>query len=161
MVTSRKSLRRGLEPENAEIRSMRKAAERWLKSQPWTDVQTPTRMDLGLAVPAVISVWRASYSRGVGEARLKRIWVVSGDVPTAAFDAENIDTAVEALKWYCTLMMRWAAAILRPSSRKLQVYPVEARRTKANALALQSRITFLRRRVIPAFRSSLAPKVRL
>jgi hypothetical protein len=133
-----------------DIDKLRSLALKWLRKQQWARGISVSEAELGLCVPGVVAVFAVRFRRAKGRQSLGRVWLVCGDVPIAAFVDDGTPTATAALRWYCVLMKRWCAAV-RDGRDLATAYPVEAAPTVANARALESRVQFLRTRVIPRF----------
>jgi hypothetical protein len=76
------------------------------------------------------------------------LWVVVGDLPSAYLVTDS-STPKEALETYCSLMHEWARAVKSEASLD-NVFPVDAEPTRENAEQLMSRMSFLRREIIPS-----------
>ncbi len=76
------------------------------------------------------------------------LWIVVGDLPFVYFVIDDAYTPADALEAYCELMEDWAAAVISGGDLS-QVYPVEAEPTMEHAKMLESRIGFIREKLIP------------
>jgi hypothetical protein len=77
------------------------------------------------------------------------LWVVVGDLPSVYFVVkDDAHTPRSAAEVYCRLMQEWVSAVL--SKEPLDdVYPVQADATEEMAEKLDSRLRFIRERIIP------------
>ncbi len=73
----------------------------------------------------------------------KELWIVVGDLPSAYFVTEGVETVDEAIDTYCSLMEDWVLSV-EQDDMETRVFPVDASRTRANAEMLKTRIAFLR-----------------
>jgi hypothetical protein len=77
-----------------------------------------------------------------------KLWVVTGDLPSAYMVVESDESPRKVLERYCELMDDWVSALRRGGDFR-NVYPVPAARTKEHADMLEQRLAFLRKEVIP------------
>ncbi len=102
--------------------------------------------DIAYLIDGVIALVRVKISSELAAVD-RCLWVVAGDLPSAYFVQDNAHTPNAALSIYCELMADWIGAV-RNGSDLSEVYPVEASPTIENAEALETRIRFIRSRVI-------------
>lgn len=76
------------------------------------------------------------------------LWVVSGDLPTAYFVTDDIETTHDALTTYIRLMRDWVDAVRSGGDLK-KVYPVNVSPTTEWADQLDSRLGFIERNILP------------
>jgi hypothetical protein len=137
--------------ETGLLRQMYEDANRWLAEQPWATPVKKSYYALGVGNVVALFVFELKKRAGTDE---RCLWVVTGDLPPAAFPTQELPDAAEALEWYCGLMEDWTRAVLDKKDLS-EVYPVEAKPTRENARQLASRVKSLRKEIIPEFRKAL------
>ncbi len=103
----------------------------------------------GIGVGGVVAVFLFRIdpaSREVDE----WLWVVSGDLPTAYLVTDQAPDPVSTLVVYCQIMEDWIRTV-RAGGDLSSVYPIATDPSLENAIALDQRIAFMRREIIPAF----------
>lgn len=131
--------------DTSELKKMALAARNYISSFKWC----PAINELFLAygVGGVVAVFVLHFSKKIDD-RDDYLWVVAGDLPSAYLVPDKISTAKQALVAYCDLMNTWTKSVLEKQSLD-NAFPVAVNPTRENALALQKRIDFLRKRIIP------------
>ena len=79
------------------------------------------------------------------------LWVVVGDLPSAYIVVEDNPTAADALDAYCSEMETWVEAVKKGESVD-GLIPVNAPPTHEYAEQLNSRLGFLRSKILPLAR---------
>jgi hypothetical protein len=140
----------GEDAEETELlrASLREAAA-FLESYNWCHGIMEAYFGLGIGGVVAVFLFRIDAPPSVDE----WLWIVTGDVPPCYLVTEDASTPLAALEIYCDLMQDWVAAVR--SGRPLnEVVPVDTAPTERNAAALHTRISFVRKEVIPMFNSS-------
>lgn len=138
--------------EVASLELLSRDARGYIESFHWA----PPLADLLLAfgIAPKIGLFLARFTMPIaGKASQgdNELWIVVGDLPSAYFVIDDAYTPADALEAYCELMMEWIAAVI--TGRDLsQSYPVEAEPTMEHAEMLESRIEFVREKLIPQAR---------
>jgi len=78
------------------------------------------------------------------------LWVVVGDLPPAYIVREHNRTPVQALEAYVMEMRKWVSAV-KSGARVDNLIPVNSRPEMKHALQLESRLSFVERKLIPLF----------
>ena len=133
------------EEDTVLLRGMYTQCVEYIQSFQWA----PPIKSVCLAYGAggVLAVFLVTFLRPIGDED-SQLWVVVGDLPAAYMVVDEAKTVDEALLIYCEMMSCWAEAVL--GNRPLDnVFPVAAAPTKLNAELLISRITFIRRQIVP------------
>jgi hypothetical protein len=129
--------------------ALRKAAE-FLESFPWCQGIMEAYYGLGIGGVVAVFLFRIDAPPHIDE----WLWAIVGDMPSCYLVATNgPPTPLEALEIYCDMMQEWAAAV-REGRPLDDVFPVRAAPTVQNAAALDSRMAFVRREVIPLLSAS-------
>ncbi len=100
------------------------------------------RAYFAFGVGGIFALFLFVFEKAIGGTD-KELWIVAGDLPSAYFVTEGVETVDEAIDTYCALMEDWIVAVEQEDT-ETEVFPVKAPRTKANAAALKIRIAFLR-----------------
>jgi len=106
-----------------------------------------TNFNLAFGVGGVVGLFLVEFDRNVSGTD-DRLWVVTGDLPSAYFVLEDGENLGETLERYCVLIWDWAETVLT-SGDLAKVFPVAAEASKNNARALKSRVNSLRELIIP------------
>lgn len=106
---------------------------------------------LGLGIAGVVSVFLFHVEATPGSEPWQ--WVVSGDVPSAAFPLTSAPDPVGALEHYCETMAGWVERLRSGEEVGAEPPPNLAYRAE-HSVALAERIAFLRQEIIPTFRRS-------
>jgi len=134
------------EEDSSKLRTHLQEARAYLRKFPWC--LGIRREFFGLGVGGVVGVFLFeldSTSDADG-----RLWVITGDLPSAYLVTDQAPTPMDALGIYCGLMDDWIRAV-RENGNVSDVFPVESAATRKNADLLEKRIRFLREEIIPAF----------
>ena len=102
---------------------------------------------LAYGVGGVFALFLIELIRNI-EQDASKIWVVTGDVPSAYLVIAPDDSSKKAIERYCDLMQDWATAV-KTAQPLENVYPVAAAPTLENATMLEDRITFLKKEILP------------
>jgi hypothetical protein len=136
----------GEDPEDTRLlMEMLEKARAYLTRYAWCPAIREARLAFGIGgVIALFLVQLEERIAGTDD----QLWVVVGDLPSAYFVIDDVPGPQSALDTYCSLMEDWVEAVL--SGHELRKsFPVDAKPSQANALALRSRLAFLRQRVLP------------
>ena len=134
------------EEDTALLRQAHEKARSYLSGFKWCDEIRESYFGLGIGGVVAVFLFRIDAPPHVDE----WLWVIVGDLPSAYLVTEDNDDPVTALETYCCLMAEWVEAVRNQASLD-EVYPAGVPTTEANALALASRIEFLRREIIPMY----------
>lgn len=130
--------------ETEQLREMLREARRYLSEHEWYHGSVAEY--LGFGVGGVVAVFLFQLADPINSDDY--LWVVQGDLPSAYFVTENAPTPAAALEVYCQLMEDWIEAVLAGVGLN-EAFPVEAAPTTDNAKALKSRVSFIRRKLVP------------
>ena len=130
--------------ETAELRRMYAEARAYLSSHQWCEEVGEALFGYGVGAVVAVFLFRAR----LGTRKKEWLWVVVGDLPTAYLVSDQAPTAEAALRIYTDLMEDWVHAV-RNGSGLEAVFPVEAPADEEHADLLDSRIGFLREKIIP------------
>jgi hypothetical protein len=83
------------------------------------------------------------------------LWVVVGDLPSAYLVTDEAPDPAEAMVQYIGLMRDWFL-VVNDGGDLSGVFPVEAAPTRANASALESRLNYIEKDVLPEWRERVA-----
>ncbi len=106
----------------------------------------------GLGVGGIVSVFLFEIAPERGDID-ELLWVVVGDLPSAYLVADEARDPAEALAQYITLMRQWISAVNEGGDLSA-VYPVAAAATSANAAALEGRLDYLEKDLLPEWRET-------
>lgn len=127
------------------LRGMADEAREYIEAFDWCP--PIRRLSLGYGVGGVVALFRVEFTRAIDDID-SELWVVVGDLPSAYFVYEGNEDPAAALECYCGLMEEWATAA-RDGESVEECFPVDAEANRENADALLSRITFIRRELVP------------
>ena len=82
------------------------------------------------------------------------LWVVVGDLPPAYLVTDDVPDALCALRDYIGLMRRWVAAV-KAGEPVVDLIPVNAPATLANAEALRIRLDSLEHNILQEYQERL------
>ena len=102
---------------------------------------------LGFGIGRVFALFLFRFAKHIRDAD-DYLWVVVGDLPTAYFVIDEAPDPRSATKVYCQIMQDWINAVLNKTPLD-DVFPVKADATVEMAQMLDSRLRFLREKVIP------------
>jgi hypothetical protein len=106
----------------------------------------------GIAVPGVVFVGLADIEP-LGDAD-PQLWVLVGDIPPAYLVTDDLPNPALALQAYLDHMEAWIDAV-EAGENTAALMPVNAPPTSVTALALRTRVAFLRRELLSAYRDDL------
>jgi hypothetical protein len=142
------------EAEDDEDRSLFLAdvarAREFLLSHKWCEAVQDVYF--GIAVPGVVFVGLADIAP-LGKAD-SQLWVLVGDVPPAYLVTDDLPNPALALQAYLDHMEAWVRAV-EAGEDTAALMPVNGAPTPDNALALRTRIAFLRRELLSAYSDDL------
>ena len=127
------------------IRDALENAESYLKSFTWCPPIVGRYFGCGVAGIAAAHLFK--FSPRI-ESEEEFLWVVNGDIPTAYLVCDKAPNAVAALSVYCNLMDDWVSAV-RGRDTLENVFPVAVEPTIEHAKMLETRISFIRKKIIP------------
>jgi hypothetical protein len=131
--------------ETALLRQMLAEARTYIGSFHWCPPISEEY--LGFGIGDVIALFLFRFFKPIGETD-DWLWVVVGDLPSAYFVIDDTPNARLAAEVYCRLMQEWIIAVTNKAPLK-DVFPVRAEATIEMAQKLQSRIDFIRGKIIP------------
>ena len=137
--------------DTALLRGMLAEATEYLAQFEWCP--PIRRVYFGCGLGGVVAVFLFHFSRPIEDTMDEWLWVIIGDLPTAHLVVDQSPDPGSALVTYCRVMHDWAQAILEGRSPG-NVFPVKAAPTKENALALVSRLEFIKAKLIPLWRDT-------
>jgi hypothetical protein len=132
------------EIEHPEVRALAERAEEYVARFAWCEAVT--RCALGFAVAGVLGVFRIDLVPADATVD-PTVWVVVGDLPPAYIAFEEGDTWQDALRGYVDEMQAWVDAV-RAGESIDDLIPVNAAPTSVYADLLDSRLGFLRQRLL-------------
>lgn len=133
------------EEETLFLRAMAVEAREYLTGQEWCPAIETVYLTFG--VGGVVAVFLIELEKKIND-RDQYLWVVVGDLPSAYMVTDDLQTPRDAMEAYCEIMNDWVRAVLSGSGLA-DVYPAEAEATQDNALAVASRLVFLKDQIIP------------
>lgn len=98
-------------------------------------------------VAKVMAIYLFTFSTPVGGTD-KKLWVVTGDMPTAYLVVVEDDSVADVMERYCELMADWCEAVEQQTSLE-DVFPVGVAPTQQHANMLRSRIRAIREILLP------------
>ena len=133
------------EEETVLLREMLAEAKGFIQSFRWC----PEILEeyLGFGIGGLLAVFLFRFATAV-HGTDEYLWVVVGDLPSAYFVTDDALTPRSAAEVYSRLMQDWVSAVLSKAPLD-DVYPVQAEATEEMALKLDSRLRFIRERIIP------------
>ncbi len=137
--------------EDGRIDRMAVQALAYIGSFGWS--KPVARCSLAFGIGDVIALFLIDFTEPV-DGEDARLWVVTGDLPSAYFVTDQAADALSGLQVYCDLMQGWAEAVLEGGALN-EVFPVDADPTEANALMLQTRLTAIREHILPTLLPTL------
>ena len=149
MDTSRLTPANSIEGEDDQetdlLREMLVEARGFIQSFRWRREISEEHLGFGVGKLFAVFLFRfATAVHGTDE----YLWVVVGDLPSAYFVTDDAPTPRSAAEVYCRLMQDWVSAVLSKAPLD-DVYPVQADATDEMAEKLDSRLRFIRERIIP------------
>jgi len=136
--------------ETLELREMLKRAEAYIRGFRW--YQPIEESYLGIGIGGVLALFLFRFVRPINGTD-RWLWVMEGDLPSAYFVVDEAADPAKALSAYCDLMDEWVLAV-RNRQPLAEVFPVNSAATEDNAHLLQTRIEFIRNKILPECRSS-------
>lgn len=138
------------------LRQMWREAERFILSHGWCASVLEQYFGVGVGGVVAVFLFKIRPTQvGVDE----WLWVVVGDVPPAYLVADDNPTAIEALRAYVREMRKWVSAV-KHGKRVDELIPVNAPPNREHALQLESRLTFISKKLIPQFQRSHSKSTR-
>lgn len=133
------------EEDTQLLKEMAERAYGYITSFPWCLPVTAGYLAGG--VGGIVALFLFEFGGKVGGTDDK-LWVVTGDLPSAYMVVNPYDNARDALESYCLLMDDWVKAVRSGGSFE-DVFPVSAARTEEHAAMLESRLEYLREEIMP------------
>lgn len=130
--------------QNAEVAEYARRASDFLLSQPWC--QSIASGHLAWAVAGVLGVFLFRLVPSQPDVD-DQLWVIVGDIPPAYLVCDDTPTWREALENYVLEMKHWVSAVRRNESLD-DVIPVNVPPTQEYADMLDTRLTFIRQRIL-------------
>lgn len=149
MDTGRLTPIRSIQGEDEEETSLLKAmlaeARGYIRSYRWCPQISEEY--LGFGIGKVLGLFLFRFAEPIGEAD-EYLWVVVGDLPPAFFVIDDAPTARSAAEVYCRMMQDWINAVLSKAPFD-DVVPIKADATDEMAQMLDTRLRFIREKIIP------------
>lgn len=137
------------EEETELLQDLLKEATRFLEGFPWCGRVITSYYDDSYAIGGVVAVFLFNIEP-VQHDVPEWLWIVVGDLPPAYIVTDLAPDARSALERYVWEMERWIAVVRRKESAGNDVIPVDVEPNDENAEALQTRIDFLKERILAA-----------
>lgn len=137
--------------ETELLRSYLRRARDYLQGFAWCTGIREERFGLGMGGVIAVFLMEAEI-KGVGH---ERLWVITGNPPSAYFDHAHADTACEALVEYCRLADEWATAVRR--GLMIARTAIAAEPTMSIAKEVKAKVFTLRAIVLPALCPGCSP----
>ena len=134
------------EEETGLLRASLRDAADFLMSFEWCSGIMEAYFGLGIGGVVAVFLFRIDAPPQVDE----WLWAIVGELPSCYLVTTAAPTPLAALEIYCDVMRDWAAAV-RAGHPLDDVFPVRAAATVRNAAALDSRVAFVRKEIIPLF----------
>jgi hypothetical protein len=135
------------DPEQAGVTALLEKAGTFLQGFAWAK----ERKNIWVAhyIPGVFGLFLVELNTHRGEPEIDQfIWVVVGDLPPAYLSSVYAKSPRRALDGYMGEMKAWVDAVENQKPVE-DLIPVNGAPTLANARALQSRLAFLSREILP------------
>lgn len=123
------------------LQSMAAEAREYIESFPWCPGLREIYFAAGIG--GVVGLFVAEFPDPLPTGD-SMVWVVTGDLPSAYFVADEAPTAREAFHVYKDLMEQWISSTEK-ERESMSVFPVAAQPTPENFSALRERLEFLER----------------
>jgi hypothetical protein len=137
----------GVDPEEIQrLQTHAEEAATYIRSFRWCP--PVEQLLLAYGVGGVLALFLIRFERPIGGFDDRELWVVVGDLPPAYFVTDEAPTPAEALEAYCELMQDWVNRVLSAGDTS-ECFPVAAEPTKERAETLESRLEFIREKLIP------------
>lgn len=132
--------------EEAEVLDdMAAQARTYISAFRWCEPILDQEMRFGVA--NVMAICLFTFSKPIGGSEQK-LWVVTGDMPSAYLVVVEDDSVANAMERYCELMADWCEAVEQGTSLD-EVFPVSASPTHEHASMLRTRIDTIRGLLLP------------
>ena len=129
---------------SSDQRALLSKAQEFLSAFPWCNaIQTAY---VGCIIEGIVGVFLFEIIPSAPEID-NQLWVVVGDLPPAYLVTDRAQDPASALKLYIKEMKAWVKAV-RTDSPTDDIIPVNAKASKENAAALESRLNFLAKKVV-------------
>lgn len=127
------------------LKLMAVEAEKYLSGFTWCPPIKETYLAGG--VGGIIGIFLIELANKI-HGKDKYLWVVVGDLPSAYFVVDEVETPRAAMETYCKLMSEWVHAVNTDQSVADQ-YPIRVEPTIDNAAKLNTRLKFLAEEIAP------------
>jgi hypothetical protein len=133
------------EEDTALVQEMLVEARHYIQSFRWCPPISEEYLGFGIGHVLAVFLFRfAKAIKGTDDC----LWVVVGDTPSAYFVVDDAPTPRAAVEVYCRLMQDWINAVLAKASLD-SVFPIKAAATVEKTQMLDSRLRFIRERILP------------
>lgn len=133
------------EKETTLLQEMLVEARAYIRSFNWCP---PISEELfGFGIGKVFALFLFRFAKPVSEVD-DCLWVVVGDLPSAYFVIDDAPSPRSAAEVYCRIMQDWINAVVSEAPLD-DVFPVKADATVEMAQMLDSRLRFIREKIIP------------
>ena len=139
------------EDDSRLLKQMLEEAKNYVLSFTWCEGIEASYFGLGVGGVVAVFLFRITHSRTDVD---DWVWVVVGDLPPAFITCENAPNAACALDGYIGAMKDWVDAIRRGVSVS-ELIPVNAPATPEYADMLESRLQFLRTKILSCYQDDL------
>jgi hypothetical protein len=137
------------EQETTLLREMLDKARGYLQAFHWCPPISEEYLGFGVGKVFVVFLFR--FAKPINDID-ECLWVVVGDLPSAYFVVDDAPNPRSAAEVYCRIMREWIDAVLNNTPLE-DVFPVKADATVEMAQMLDSRLRFIREKVIPMISS--------
>lgn len=132
--------------ETQQWKSLLRNAESFLGSFAWCAGIRSEHLGLGVADVVGVFLFEIEPAKPGVDSLL---WVVVGDIPPAYLVTDDTPDPPSALRAYIGEMRRWVEAV-KAGKPVTELIPVNGAPTRDNAMALESRLAFIEREILPA-----------
>jgi hypothetical protein len=139
------SIRGEDEEETSFLKAMLAEARGYIRSFRWCPQISEEY--LGFGIGKVLGLFLFRFANTIGETD-EYLWVVVGDLPSAFFVIDDAPTPRSATEVYCRMMQDWINAVLSKAPLD-DVFPVNSDSRDEMAQMLDSRLRFIREKIIP------------
>jgi len=133
------------EEETSLLRAMLTEARGYIRSFRWCPKISEEY--LGFGIGKVLGLFLFHFAEPIGETD-EYLWVVVGDLPSAFFVIDDAPNPRSAAEVYCRMMQAWINAVSSKAPLD-DVFPVKADATDEMAQMLDTRLRFIREKIIP------------
>lgn len=132
--------------ETEQWKSLLRKAESFLGSFAWCAGIRKKHLGLGVADIVGVFLFEIEPAKPGVDSLL---WVVVGDIPPAYLVTDEAPDPPSALRTYISEMRGWVEAV-KAGKPVTDLIPVNGAPTRDNAMALESRLAFIEREILPS-----------